>query len=216
MPAAEHSPPYPEGAPLLFSFHLAAAARRQALNAGAGCDGSECCLMQMPQLVGVPHHIDCRDLSVLDVECSRLKFAVGLHGDESRQSVTKPVRTSFEPFFRKRSARVSWTFMTASKPMIGCMAAGRLPPPSDIVVAQILSRSSSASGDQRAARPASAIYRFFCRMKSPILDFFPVPHRASGCPCRFPRAMHAAFRHERVVSARSVPDPRRAGAPLRQ
>src|SRR6476646_2709761 len=88
-------PPYPEGAPLLFSFHLAAAARRQALNAGAGCDGSECCLMQMPQLVGVPDHIDCRDLSVLDVECSRLKFAVGLHGDESRQSVDETGTNKF-------------------------------------------------------------------------------------------------------------------------
>jgi len=30
-------------------------------------------LVQMPQLVGVPHHIDCRDLSVLDFEARSSK-----------------------------------------------------------------------------------------------------------------------------------------------
>ena len=44
-------------------------------------------LMQMPQLVGISHHIDCGDLSVLDFERGRLKFAVGLQRDETGQSV---------------------------------------------------------------------------------------------------------------------------------
>ena len=44
-------------------------------------------LMQMPQLVGVPHHIDCCDLSVLDFERGRLKLTIGLLGDEARQSI---------------------------------------------------------------------------------------------------------------------------------
>ena len=33
-------------------------------------------LVQMSQLVGVSHHIDCRDFSVIDFECGRLEFTV--------------------------------------------------------------------------------------------------------------------------------------------
>ena len=50
-------------------------------------------------------------------------------------------------------------------------------------------------GDQRAARLASAIYRFFCRMKSSILDSLPCPASSERMPLSFPPAMRAAFRH---------------------
>jgi hypothetical protein len=42
--------------------------------------------MQMPQLVGVAHHIDGDDPAVLDVERRSLKLAVGLTRDEAGQS----------------------------------------------------------------------------------------------------------------------------------
>jgi hypothetical protein len=41
----------------------------------------------MPQLVGVSHHVDGCDLSVLDVERGRLKLAIGLERDETGQTV---------------------------------------------------------------------------------------------------------------------------------
>ena len=48
-----------------------------------------CVLAQMPQLVGIPHHIDCGDLSVLDFERGCLKFTVGLQRYKAGQSVDK-------------------------------------------------------------------------------------------------------------------------------
>ena len=39
--------------------------------------------MQMPQLVGVPHHVDRGDLSILDFERGRLKLAISLQSDEA-------------------------------------------------------------------------------------------------------------------------------------
>jgi hypothetical protein len=39
--------------------------------------------VQLLQLVGVPHYVDCGDLFVLNFECGRLKFAIGLKGDET-------------------------------------------------------------------------------------------------------------------------------------
>ena len=44
-------------------------------------------LMQMPQLVGISHDVDCGDLSVLDFERGRLELAVGLQRDEAGQSI---------------------------------------------------------------------------------------------------------------------------------
>jgi hypothetical protein len=43
--------------------------------------------MQMPQLVGVSHHVDGCDFSVLDVERGRLKLAIGLQRDDAGQTV---------------------------------------------------------------------------------------------------------------------------------
>jgi hypothetical protein len=43
--------------------------------------------MQMPQLVGIAHHIDRGDPSILDVECRRLQFAIGLQRHETRQAI---------------------------------------------------------------------------------------------------------------------------------
>src|SRR5262245_48307846 len=44
-------------------------------------------LVQMPQFVGVSHHVDGRDLAVLDVERGSLKLAIGLQRDEAWQAV---------------------------------------------------------------------------------------------------------------------------------
>jgi hypothetical protein len=43
----------------------------------------------MPQLVRVPHHIDCGNLSVLDFERGRLEFTIGLQSDETGQPVNE-------------------------------------------------------------------------------------------------------------------------------
>src|SRR5262249_20306746 len=40
------------------------------------------CLMQMPQLVGIAHHVDRGDPAVLDVERRRLQLAIGLQRHE--------------------------------------------------------------------------------------------------------------------------------------
>src|ERR1700722_533804 len=44
-------------------------------------------LLQMPQLIWVAHHIDCRDLFVLDFDSGRLEFSIGFQRNETRQSV---------------------------------------------------------------------------------------------------------------------------------
>src|SRR5215813_7266178 len=49
----------------------------------------------MPQLVGVSHHIDCCDLSVLDFKRGRLKFTIGLQRDETGQSVEETGTNKF-------------------------------------------------------------------------------------------------------------------------
>src|SRR6185437_3099832 len=49
----------------------------------------------MPQLVGVSHDIDGRDLSVLDVESGCLEFTVGLQRDETGQSVDESGTNKF-------------------------------------------------------------------------------------------------------------------------
>ena len=76
-------------------------------------------------------------------------------------------------------------------------------------------KKHSYVGTARSAR-APGVGHLPVLLPDEIAELLFRPHRASGCPCRFPHAMRAAFRHERVVSARSVPDPRRAGARLRQ
>src|SRR5260221_14453334 len=60
----------------------------------------------MPQLVGVPHHIDRCDLSVLDFERGRLKFTVGLQGDESRQSVDESGANKFRVILPEMSRQI--------------------------------------------------------------------------------------------------------------
>jgi hypothetical protein len=42
--------------------------------------------MQMPQLIGVAHHIDGSDPAILDVERGRLELAVSLARDETGQA----------------------------------------------------------------------------------------------------------------------------------
>ena len=42
--------------------------------------------MQMPQLVGIAHHVDRGDPAILDVECRRLQFAISLQCHETRQA----------------------------------------------------------------------------------------------------------------------------------
>ena len=49
----------------------------------------------MPQLVGVSHHIDCGNLSVLDFKRGRLKFTIGLQCDEAGQSVDETGTNKF-------------------------------------------------------------------------------------------------------------------------
>ena len=53
------------------------------------------CLMQMPQLVGIAHHIDRGDPAVLDVECRRLQFAIGLQCHETRQAIDEACADEF-------------------------------------------------------------------------------------------------------------------------
>ena len=60
----------------------------------------------MPQLVGVPHHMDCRNLSILDFERGRGKLTIGPGRDETRQSVDETGTNQFrgmpaETFQRK-------------------------------------------------------------------------------------------------------------------
>ena len=43
--------------------------------------------VQVPELLGIAHHVDRRDLAVLDLERGGLQLAVGLAGDEARQAV---------------------------------------------------------------------------------------------------------------------------------
>ena len=63
--------------------------------------------MQMPQLVGVPHHIDRCDLSVLDFERGRLEFAIGFERDETGQSVDETGTNKFRPVLPEKAARYS-------------------------------------------------------------------------------------------------------------
>src|ERR1700704_684411 len=63
-------------------------------------------LVQMPQLVGVPHHIDCRDLSVLDCERGRRKFTIGLERDETGQSVDETGTNKFRTILPETSRQI--------------------------------------------------------------------------------------------------------------
>ena len=45
------------------------------------------CLLQMPQLVGIAHHVDRGDPAILDVECRRLQFAISLQCHETRPAI---------------------------------------------------------------------------------------------------------------------------------
>ena len=76
----------------------------------------------MPQLFGVPHHIYSGDFFVLDFERGRLKFTIGLQGQEAGQSVDESGTNKFRPILPELSRQ--------AKPRIGRMAAGRLPSPS--------------------------------------------------------------------------------------
>ena len=51
--------------------------------------------MQMPQLVGIAHHIDRGDPAILDVECRRLQFAIGLQCHETRQAIDEACADEF-------------------------------------------------------------------------------------------------------------------------
>src|SRR6478609_5708918 len=51
--------------------------------------------MQMLQLVGVPHHIDCGNLPVLDFERGGRYLTIGLERDETRQSVDETGTNKF-------------------------------------------------------------------------------------------------------------------------
>jgi hypothetical protein len=62
------------------------------------------CLMQMPQLVGIAHHVDRGDPAILDVECRRLQFVISLQCHEIRQAIElADGRTDITiPHFRRR------------------------------------------------------------------------------------------------------------------
>src|SRR5882724_12138806 len=60
----------------------------------------------MPQLVGVPHDIDCRDLSILDLERGRRKFTIGLERDETRQSVDETSTNQFRTILPEKSRQI--------------------------------------------------------------------------------------------------------------
>ena len=60
-------------------------------------------LMQMLQLVGVPHHINCCDLPVFDFERGRLKFAIGLLCDDTGQSVEEAGTNKLRAILREVS-----------------------------------------------------------------------------------------------------------------
>jgi hypothetical protein len=51
--------------------------------------------MQVSQLVGVSHHIDCNDFFAFDFERSRLQFAIGLQCYETGQSVDEAGTNKF-------------------------------------------------------------------------------------------------------------------------
>lgn len=70
--------------------------------------------MQMPQLVGIPHHIDRRDLSVFDFECGRLEFTIGFQCHETLQSVDETGTNQLRAAFWNMVASDSCSFMTAS------------------------------------------------------------------------------------------------------
>lgn len=79
--------------------------------------------MQMPQLVRVPHHIDCCDLSVLDFERRRLKFAIGFQRDETGQSVDKTGTNKFRTIFVEPSRQLFVNFhdgIEADDRLYGC------------------------------------------------------------------------------------------------
>ena len=61
----------------------------------------------MPQLVWVSHHVDGRDLSVLDFERGRLEFAIGFERNETGQSVDETDTNEFGLVLRKKAARYS-------------------------------------------------------------------------------------------------------------
>ena len=119
----------------------------------------------MPQLVGISHHIDCGDLSVLDFERGRLEFAVGLQRDEAGQSIDESGTHKFRAILLEvEPPDDSCTFMTASNPTIGSMAAGRLPPPSAWTLTSAASIAPSAfmSPLREAVKKASASSRPRC------------------------------------------------------
>src|SRR5512139_4086479 len=77
----------------------------------------------MPQLVGVPHHIYCGDLSVLDFERGRLKFTIGLHGDESRQSVDESGTNKFRAILPEKIHQIFMDLhdgIEADDRLLGC------------------------------------------------------------------------------------------------
>src|SRR5262245_4187241 len=43
--------------------------------------------MQVPELVGIAHHVDCRDLAIVDLEGGCLEFAISFSSHEARQTV---------------------------------------------------------------------------------------------------------------------------------
>jgi hypothetical protein len=78
-------------------------------------------LVQVPQFVRVPHHVDCGHLPVFYVERGRLKFAIGFERNAGRQSIDE-TNTN-----KRRLMCAEWNcrlFMHRHH------AAGHLPPPS--------------------------------------------------------------------------------------
>ena len=69
-------------------------------------DESPQALMQMSQLVWVPHHIDRDDLFVPDFERGGLKLAIGFQGDETRQAVDKPGMNQFRSIGPETSRQI--------------------------------------------------------------------------------------------------------------
>ena len=55
----------------------------------AGQKGQACLqgLVQVPELVGIAHHVDCCDLPIVDLKGGRLEFAISFSGHEARQAV---------------------------------------------------------------------------------------------------------------------------------
>ena len=82
------------------SPYLSPQAGRGAAGAGARswvgpASGRRPPLMQMPQLIRVPHHIDRRHLPVLDLQRRRLELAIRLPRDEARQAVDEAEADEF-------------------------------------------------------------------------------------------------------------------------